>query len=54
MIAKGLRAFVLGFMALALNSANAQPDYVNSSETFSLQRAYEQAKLSPDGRHLLC
>jgi hypothetical protein len=52
MIAKGLRAFVLGFMALALNSANAQADYVNSSETFSLQRAYEQAKLSPDGQHL--
>jgi hypothetical protein len=52
MIAKGLRAFVVGFMALALNSANAQADYVNSSETFSLQRAYEQAKLSPDGQHL--
>ncbi|MFN3237255.1 MAG: hypothetical protein ACE37D_09355 [Pseudomonadales bacterium] len=54
MISKGLKAF-LGFiisMGLVLNVAFAQADYANSSETVSMKRAYEQAKLSPDGKHL--
>ena len=52
MIAKGLKAFVIGFMALTLNVAYAQADYADSAESFSMKRAYEQAKLSPDGQHL--
>lgn len=54
MIAKGLRAFTLVFLAVtaALNTAYAQADYANSAEVFSSKRAYEQAKLAPDGEHL--
>ncbi|MFT7242902.1 MAG: hypothetical protein ACI82A_000243 [Candidatus Azotimanducaceae bacterium] len=37
---------------LALNVVYAQADYANTSEVFNATRAYEQAKLSPDGKHL--
>ncbi len=54
MIAKGLKAFALALISIGavLNTAYAQADYANSTETFSANRAYEQAKLAPDGKHL--
>jgi len=44
----------MGLMSclLTLNVAYAQADNATTSEVFSAKRAYEQAKLSPDGKHL--
>lgn len=54
MITKGLRAFVVALMSVGVlfNTAYAQADYANSSDSFSAKRAYERARLSPDGQHL--
>ena len=54
MIAKGLKTFFIAFVGfgMALNVAHAQADFANTTETFSAKRAYDQAKLSPDGGHL--
>lgn len=50
----GFKAIFVGMLSclLALNVAYAQADYANTSEVFNTTRAYEQAKLSPDGKHL--
>jgi len=52
--AKGFKAIFVGLLSsvLALNFAYAQADYAAASEVFNAKRAYEQAKLSPDGKHL--
>lgn len=54
MISKGLKLILstLFSVGVAFNVAFAQADYANGPETFSLKRAYEQAKLAPDGKHL--
>jgi len=51
---KGLRGFIGALICsvLALNIAYAQADYAATSDIFPTKRAYEQALLSPDGRHL--
>jgi hypothetical protein len=51
---KGFKAIFVGMLSclLALNVVYAQADYANTSEVFNATRAYEQAKLSPDGKHL--
>jgi hypothetical protein len=51
---KGFKAIFVGMLSclLALNVAYAQADYAATSEVFNATRAYEQAKLSPDGKHL--
>lgn len=51
---KGFKAIFVGVLSclLALNVAYAQADYAATSEVFNAKRAYEQAKLSPDGKHL--
>jgi hypothetical protein len=53
-INKGLKTLLLGIISslLALNVAYAQADYTTTSDMFNAQRAYEQANLSPDGKHL--
>jgi hypothetical protein len=51
---KGLRGLIGALICslLALNIAYAQADYAATSDLFPTKRAYEQALLSPDGRHL--
>tara|TARA_R110002072_G_scaffold3830_4_gene27275 strand:+ start:21748 stop:22962 length:1215 start_codon:yes stop_codon:yes gene_type:complete len=51
---KRLKMIVLGLLSglLALNVAYAQADYTTTSDMFNSKRAYEQANLSPDGKHL--
>ncbi|MFT4799771.1 MAG: hypothetical protein ACI9W1_003212 [Candidatus Azotimanducaceae bacterium] len=51
---QGFKTIFAGLLSclLALNIAYAQADYATTSEVFNAKRAYEQAKLSPDGKHL--
>lgn len=54
MMTKGLKVLLWSWISvcLALNVAHAQADYANDVSAFTMNRAYEQAKLGPDGKHL--